>query len=419
MVRVSETLDIEKPVPQTISVGCNAPRAGVKMKLDITPRAADLKYAIRDIVTIARQYEKQTGEKPLYLNIGDPIAYDWKTPQFMVDALCKASQDGWNGYSPSEGEPLLRTAAAEKEKRVNGIDVDPDRMIVTAGVSEAIQFLTGSLINSGSELLLPGPSYPPYISYVKFFGGKPVAYRTNEEDDWNPDTDDLRKKITDKSVAILVINPNNPTGSVYCEKTLKEIEYKDLMNKQLTYDEKQISMVRIAGDVPVIGFNGVSKVYLAPGWRVGYAYFHDTNGELDPLYEAMMRQARIRICLNASAQIASIAAMQCDGSHLVETMKRMRARRDLIYKRLNDIDSISTRLPEAAFYIMPKIDLRGRWADDTEFVKDVLRETGVVFVPGSGFGAEHGAGHFRSVFLPPAEIIEEAMNRLERFMAKR
>jgi len=398
------------------------------MKLDITPRAANLKYAIRDIVTIARQYEKQTGEKPLYLNIGDPIAYDWKTPQFMVDALCKAAQDGWNGYSPSEGEPLLRKAAAEKEKRVNGIDVDPNRMIVSAGVSEAIQFLTGALIDNGSEFLLPGPSYPPYISYVKFFGGKPVAYRTIEEDDWNPDTDDLRKKITDKSVAILVINPNNPTGSVYNEKTLKEIvniagEFglpiiSDEIYDQLTYDEKQISMVRIAGDVPIIGFNGVSKVYLAPGWRVGYTYFHDTNGELDPLYEAMMRQARIRICLNATAQIASIAAMQSDGSYLEETMRRMRERRDLIHKRLNEIDSISTQLPEAAFYIMPKIDLRDRWENDTEFVKEVLRETGVVFVPGSGFGAEHGSGHFRSVFLPPPEIIEEAMNRLEGFMSK-
>jgi alanine-synthesizing transaminase len=399
------------------------------MKLNITPRAANLQYAIRDIVTIARQYEKQTGEKPLYLNIGDPIAYDWKTPQFMVDALCKAAKDGWNGYSPSEGEPALRRAAAEKEKRVNGIDIDPNRMIVTAGVSEAIQFLAGALINNNSELLLPGPSYPPYISYVKFFGGKPVAYRTIEEDDWNPDTDDMRKKITDETVAILVINPNNPTGSVYNEKTLKEIvdlagEYglpiiSDEIYDQLTYDEKQISMVRIAGDVPVIGFNGVSKVYLAPGWRVGYVYFHDTNNELDPLYDAMMRQARVRICLNAPAQIGSIKALQSDGSHLVETMSRMRARRDLIYKRLNDIDSISTRLPEAAFYIMPKIELRGRWANDVEFVKDVLKETGVVFVPGSGFGAEHGAGHFRSVFLPPTDMIEEAMNRLEGFMAKR
>jgi alanine-synthesizing transaminase len=347
----------------------------------------------------------------------------------MVDALCKAARDGWNGYSPSEGEPELRKAAAEKEKRVNGIDVDPNRMVVTAGVSEAIQFLTGALINDGSELLVPGPSYPPYISYVKFFGGKPVAYRTIEEDDWNPDTEDLRNKITDKTVGILVINPNNPTGAVWNEKTLRDIvdiagEYdlpiiSDEIYDQLTYDEPQTPMARISGDVPIIGFNGVSKVYLAPGWRVGYAYFCDSDHELDPLYDAMIRQARVRICLNSTAQIASIAALRSDGSHLKETMSKMRARRDLIHKRLNEIDSISTRLPEAAFYIMPKIDLRGRWTNDVEFVKDVLRETGVVFVPGSGFGTEHGAGHFRSVFLPPADMIDEAMSRLEGFMAKR
>lgn len=399
------------------------------MKLDIVPRAANLKYAIRDIVVAARQYEREKGEKPLYLNIGDPIKYDWKTPDFMVEAMCNAAREGVNGYAPSEGFEELKEAAAEKEKRVNGIDVDPSRIIATAGVSEAIQFLAGALVNQGSELLVPGPSYPPYISFVSYFGGVPVEYKTTEEEDWAPDTDDLRSKISDKTVGILVINPNNPTGAVYDAKTLKEIAsiagefglplITDEIYDQLTFDMEQTPMAKAAGEVPIVGFNGVSKVYLAPGWRVGYVYYHDSDGELEPLRDAMVRQARIRICNNGPAQMAAVAALRSDGSHLAEVMKRLRERRDIIWKRLNDIDSVSTRLPQAAFYIMPKIELRGRWKDDYEFVKDVLVETGVVFVPGRGFGEEYGSGHFRSVFLPPPEMIKDAMNRLDGFMAKR
>ncbi|MFQ5833531.1 MAG: aminotransferase class I/II-fold pyridoxal phosphate-dependent enzyme, partial [Candidatus Thorarchaeota archaeon] len=397
------------------------------MKLDITSRASNLRYAIRDIVVAAREYEKQKGERPLYLNIGDPIKYDWKTPDFMVEAMCEAAKDGVNGYAPSEGLDELKQAAAEKEKRVNGIDVDPSRIIATAGVSEAIQFLAGALVKNGSELLVPGPSYPPYISYVGYFGGVPVEYKTVEEEDWSPDTEDLRNKISEKTVGILVINPNNPTGAVYDARTLREIAsiagehnlplITDEIYDQLTFDKVQTPMVQAAKDIPVVGFNGVSKVYLAPGWRVGYVYYHDGDGELEPLRDAMVRQARIRICNNGPAQLAAVAAFQSDGSHLAEVVRKLRERRDSIWKRLNATDSISTTLPQAAFYIMPKIELKGRWRNDTDFVLDVLRETGVVFVPGSGFGPKYGSSHFRSVFLPPPDMISEAMDRLQEFMS--
>ncbi|UCE09534.1 MAG: aminotransferase class I/II-fold pyridoxal phosphate-dependent enzyme [Candidatus Thorarchaeota archaeon] len=399
------------------------------MKLSITKRASNLTYAIRDIVVAAKRYEKTKEETPLYLNIGDPIKYDWKTPGFMVTAIAQAAEEGANGYAPSEGIDELRRAATEKEKRVNSIDLDPERVLVTSGVSEAIEFLAGALVKDGSEFLVPGPSYPPYISYIGFFGGRPVQYRTIEEEDWIPDIDDLRRRINEKTVGIVVINPNNPTGAVYDEKTLKEIasiagEHKlplitDEIYDQLTFDKVQTPMVKAAGEIPVVGFNGVSKVYLAPGWRVGYVYFHDENGELEPLRDAMVRQARIRICANSVAQVASIAALRSDGSYLGEMMRKLRERRDLIAKRLNDIDSISTTIPQAAFYIMPKVDLRNRWTNDTEFVLDVLDSTGVVFVPGSGFSPEFGKDHFRSVFLPPPDMIDQAMNRLEDFMSRK
>jgi len=285
------------------------------------------------------------------------------------------------------------------------------------------------LVSNGSEFLIPGPAYPPYIAYTGYFGGVPVTYRTVEEKGWNPDVDDLRSKINEKTVGILVINPNNPVGAVYDHKVLKEIAdiagehnlplISDEIYDQLTFDKDQTPMVKAAGDVPVVGFNGVSKVYLAPGWRVGYVYFHDNDGELEPLRDAMVRQARIRICTNAPAQLATAAALRSDGSHLKGVMQRLRERRDLIAARLNSIDSISTTIPKAAFYIMPKIDLRNRWKNDVEFVLDVLNETGVVLVPGSGFCPTYGASHFRSVYLPPPKMITEAMNRLEAFMEKR
>jgi len=399
------------------------------MNLAITDRAANLRYAIRDIVVAAKQYEKINGQAALYMNIGDPIKYDWKTPEFMIDAFYKALRNGTNGYAPSEGFDELRHAAAEKEKRVNGTDIDPSRVLVTNGVSEAIQFLAGALVSNGSEFLIPGPAYPPYMAYMSYFGGSPVTYRTVEENGWNPDVDDLRSKINENTVGILVINPNNPVGAVYDHKVLKDIadiagEYNlplisDEIYDQLTFDKDQTPMVKAAGDIPVVGFNGVSKVYLAPGWRVGYVYFHDNDGELEPLRDAMVRQARIRICTNAPAQLATAAALRSDGNHLKGVMRKLRERRNLIAARLNSIDSITTTIPDAAFYIMPKIDLRDRWKNDAEFVLDVLNETGVVFVPGSGFCPTYGASHFRSVYLPPLKMITEAMNRLEAFMEKR
>ncbi len=398
------------------------------MRLNIAPRAANLEYAIRDIVVEAKKIEKTTSEKMIYLNIGDPIAYDWKTPEHMRKALAEATEEGYNGYSPSLGLQELREAIVEKEKRVAGADIDIDHIIVTAGVSESIEFLLGSLILNGNEFLIPGPSYPPYISYTYFFGGKPVSYRMIEEENWKPDIDDLRKKINDKTIAILVITPNNPTGAAIDEKTMKAMidlagEYElplisDEIYDMMTFSGKHVSAARLAKDVPIIGFNGISKVYLAPGWRIGWTYFQDPEGKLAPLKDAMERQARVRICTNTVAQKAAIAALKGPQDHIKKTLEELKKRRDYIYKRLNAIDGISTTLPDAAFYIMPKIDLKGKWKDDKDFVLSVLKEEKIVFVNGSGFDPEYGAGHFRSVYLPPINMLEEAMDRLERFMKK-
>ncbi|ANF22983.1 pyridoxal phosphate-dependent aminotransferase [Thermococcus piezophilus] len=389
-------------------------------------RAMGIEYAIRDVVLPARELEKK-GIKVIRLNIGDPVKYDFQPPEHMRKAYCEAIMEGHNYYGESEGDFELRKAIVEREKKKNGVDITPDDVRVTAAVTEALQFIFGAAIDSGDEILIPGPSYPPYVGLVKFYDGIPVEYRTIEEEGWQPDVDDIRKKITERTKAIAVINPNNPTGALYDRKVLKEIldiacehglfvisdEIYDLM----TYDGEHVSPASITKDVPVIVMNGLSKVYFSTGWRLGYMYYVDPEGKLDELREAIDKMARIRLCPNTPAQKAAIAGLTGPMDYLREYMVKLRERRDYIYKRLNEIPGISTQKPQGAFYIFPKIE-EGPWKSDKEFVLDVLHEAHVLFVHGSGFG-RNGAGHFRAVFLPSVEILEQAMDSLEAFMRKR
>jgi aspartate/methionine/tyrosine aminotransferase len=370
------------------------------------------------------------GKKIYYLNIGDPVAFDFDTPRHVKQALAKAVEEGENAYAASEGLLELREAISQKEKRVNGLEISADKIIVTSGISEAIQMVMAALIDIGDEILLPGPTYPPYISYAKFFGGKPVTYETVEESGWQPNIDDLRSKISQKTRGIVIINPNNPCGVLYGEKIVKQIldiagEHKlpvlsDEIYDQITYEKKFVSTSRLAKDVPVIGFNGFSKAYLMTGWRLGYVYFHDQNGELEELKESVEKEARIRLCVNTPVQKAGIAALNGPQTHIKEMIEKLGERRNYALKRLNEIDGISCTKPEGAFYFFPKIrDIGQRWKRDRDFVLQLLQETGVLFVHGSGFDPVYGAGHFRGVFLPPIPTLEEALDKVELFMEKR
>jgi aspartate/methionine/tyrosine aminotransferase len=274
---------------------------------------------------------------------------------------------------------------------------------------------------------VPGPTYPSYISYAKFFGGNPVQYRTSEENGWQPDLDDLRSKITGLTRAIVVINPNNPCGALYDKKIVKAMadlagEYNiplisDEIYDQIAYD-KSVSTASVAKDVPVIGLNGFSKVYLMTGWRLGYVYFYDQEDKtLEELREHVAKEARIRLSANTPVQKAAVEALRGPQDHISRMVEKLRERRDYSHKRLNEIDGISCAKPMGAFYFFPKVDGIGlRWKNDMAFVRDFLERTGVVFVHGSGFGSAYGSGHFRGVFLPPIEILEKAFDRLERFM---
>ena len=396
--------------------------------VNATERTKNIEYAIRDVIVYAKEVAK-TGKTIYYLNIGDPVAFDFETPKHIRHALTNAIESGVNSYSPSEGLLELRQAITRKEKRVNNVDVAPENVIVTNGISEGIQMVMAALVDAGDEILLPGPTYPPYMSYVKFFGGKPITYETVEENGWQPNVDDLRSKITAKTRAIAIINPNNPCGALYDEKIVRQIvdiagEYdlpllSDEIYDQLTFSRHFTSTAEISKDVPVIGLNGFSKAYLMTGWRLGYVYFYCHNRELQTLQQCIEREARIRLCANTPIQKAGVAALDGPQDHIKETVEKLSQRADYAWKRLNEIEGVSCTKPEAAFYVFPRIhEIGKKWKTDFEFTIDLLKQTGVLFVHGSGFDPVYGSGHVRGVILPPLETLEHALDELGRFMGR-
>lgn len=397
-------------------------------QVKVTSRASNIEYAIRDVIVHTKQLIKD-GKKIYYLNIGDPAAFDFKTPPSLKEALCSAIEKEDNYYSPSEGLPELRQAVVRKEKKINNVDISAEDVLVTEGISEGIQMLLGAIVEKGDEILFPGPTYPPYISYTKFFDGTPVSYETIEEEGWQPNIDDLRSKITKKTRAIVIINPNNPTGAVYDRKTIKQILdiagendlpiFSDEIYDQLTYEKEFVSAAHVTKDVPVVGLNGFSKVYQMTGWRLGYMYFKGEGKALDALKDGVEKECRIRICANTPVQIAATAALNGPQDFVKDIVERLKQRRDFSWKRLNEIEGISTSKPEGAFYIFPKIHDVGKiWKTDMDFVVKLLKETGVLIVNGSGFDPVYGKGHARAVFLPPIAELEQAFNALEDFVKK-
>jgi len=397
--------------------------------IKVTKRASNIEYAIRDVIVHTQELIKN-GKKIHYLNVGDPAAFDFKTPDYVKEALCKAIANDDNYYSPSEGRKELREAIAQKEKRVNKVDISADNVLITDGISEGIQMILAALVEHGDEILFPGPTYPPYISYTKFFDGTPVAYETIEKEGWIPNVDDLRSKITERTRAIVITNPNNPTGSVYSAKMIKEIldiagehglpVLSDEIYDQLTYEKEFVSASYLTKDVPVVGLNGFSKVYQMTGWRLGYLYFKGEGKVISNLRLGVEKQCRIRLCANTPVQIAGAAALNGPQDFVKDIVEKLKQRRDYAYKRLNEIEGVETTKPEGAFYIFPKIHGVGsKWKTDVEFVVQLLKETGVLLVNGSGFDSDYGEGHVRIVFLPPIEELEESFNALEQFIKKK
>ena len=389
--------------------------------MKISKKVAGVEYAIRDIVSSAREIEQQ-GKKVEYLNIGDPVQSGFQPPDNVKQALIDAVKNGKNFYTQSDGLPELLDEIAKKENS-KGLSIDAKNILVTNGVSEGLDMVISSIVEDGDEVLLPGPYYPPYASYVRLHGGRPIEFAVDLENS-KPDIDDIKTKITSNTVAICLISPNNPTGLVFDKNSLKQIV--DIANEnnlyiicdeiydKIVFDEDFTGIGKVAGNSPVIILNGFSKVHLMSGWRIGYIAFNDSP-QLDMIRENLPKLARVRISTNLPVQHAALESLRGPQDYISDFVSELKKHRDYVIKRLNSMNNISCSNPQGAFYAFPKIE-NNPFDSDKDFVLELLKQQGVLTVHGSGFGTQYGSGHFRIVFLPNMKILESAMDKIEDFV---
>lgn len=397
-------------------------------QIPVAPRASNIEYAIRDVVVPATQLE-QEGHTILKLNIGDPIAYPGlPTPQHMVDAYAEALQQGHNGYSPSYGLPVLREAIA-KDERKKGWNAQAEDVYVCHGVTEALQILFASVLCDGDKVLAPGPHYPPYMAYPQMYGATTVEYMLKPDDGWRLDLDDIKAKMDDSVRLLVLINPNNPCGSVANAEEIDAvlsiakaypncIVVADEIYDGLDFTGQHVSVAKCSTEVPVVCLNGVSKVYYAPGWRIGYMAIHDPTQRMHLVRDGIERMLRSRLCASTPAQLGYLAGLESDRSWMDAYSQKVVAQRDVCVDRINGIDGLEVQSSGGAFYMFVKLT-DPKWAeDDKQFVLDLLHEEHVLVVHGSGFSPELGRGHFRIVYLPEISVLNEAFDRIERFLIR-
>ena len=390
--------------------------------MKVSKKVSGVEYAIRDIVSSAKDLEKQ-GRTIDYLNIGDPAQYGFHPPENVKQSYIDAIKKDQNYYSASEGIQELRSAIAEKENS-KGLSIGADDVLITNGVSEGLDMVMSSIVEEGDEVLLPGPYYPPYASYIRLRGGIPIEFSVDLENS-TPDIADIKSKITPKTVAICLISPNNPTGAVFDESSLKQLI--DVANEnnlyiicdeiydQIVFDKKFVGIGKVAGNSPVIILNGFSKVHLMSGWRIGYIAFNNSP-QLDSIREHLPKLARVRISTNHPVQYAALESLRGPQEYISEFVTELKKHRDLVVSRLNSMPGISCSNPKGAFYAFPKIE-NNPFKSDKEFVLNLLKSKGVLAVHGSGFGTKYGSGYFRLVFLPNMKILNSALDKIEDFVS--
>lgn len=387
-------------------------------------RTFQLEYAIRDIVK-ASEEAKKAGKDLIYLNIGDPVKYGFKTPDSIIEVVCQALWKNYNSYSDSPGIPeaieAIRNYALKK-------GIEPIDIYITQGATEAIEFAISALVNSKENILLPCPCYPLYQAIISKFRIEPRYYFLDENKNWEPDIESIESLIDKKTRAIVIINPNNPTGAIYSKEALKKIveiaqKYNLVIFSDEIYDQyilednlEHVSIASLSNSVPVVTFNGLSKNYFAPGFRIGWGIISGPKEILKDYIEAIHKLARTRLCAPHPLQFAIPVALNNENHYIRDVIIKLKKRRDILIGGLNQIPFISCVKPSGAFYAFPSVNIPD--IDDLEFTKRLILEEGVVVVHGSGFGQKSGTKHFRIIFLPEEETLKKALERIDRFVRK-
>ena len=389
--------------------------------IPVARRVDAFSYAIRNVVVEAQRVEA-SGRRVRYLNVGDPNAFGFKTPPHLIAAVERAMRDGHNGYGPSQGiAPAREAVAAELTRR--GFPVPADRVLITAGTSEAIDLVLSSLVDRDSEVLVPRPTYPLYTAVLAKIDARARYYRVDPARGWLPDLDHLESLVTKATRALVVIDPNNPTGATYpvsTRRALLELADRhglvilaDEVYGDLGFDGPIDPLGRLDPDAAIITFSSLSKAYLAPGWRTGWMGV-GRSPRLDAALGAIKKMSDARLCSNLPMQYAVAEALGGDRSHQPAFRAALRARATVTAQRLSAVPGMSCAMPTAGFYAMPRLELPpGR--TDQEYVLGLLRATGVLCVYGSGFGMPEDAGFFRIVFLASPEELGEIYDLMADF----
>ena len=387
-------------------------------------------YDIRGPVLDEANRMEENGETILKLNIGNPAPFGFRAPDEVVKDMMM-NLTSTQGYSDSRGLFSARKAIMQY-CQIKGIpNVGMNDIYTGNGVSEMITMSMQALLNNGDEILVPAPDYPLWTASVSLVGGTPIHYMCDEQADWNPDIDDIKKKITDRTKGIVIINPNNPTGAVYSREILEEIvqvarEHQLIIFADEIYDRlvmdgvEHISIASLCPDLFCVTINGLSKSHRIAGYRVGWMCLSGDKSYVKGYLEGINMLSNMRLCSNVPAQSVVQTALggYQSSQELLIPGGRVYEQREFIYKALNSIPGVSAVKPKAAFYIFPKLDVeRFNITDDEQFAFDFLREQKVLVTHGKAFNWPD-PDHFRVVYLPRKEVLEETMNKLELFLSK-